>query len=771
MNKNAISLIRLIALTLLIAMSLSLISCEMVNSIINGEDAGQQNDTTVETPGDEEDKQPEDEQPEEEHTHVFIDGVCRCGETDPNFLPSHEHNFVEGKCECGESDPSYVAPHEHNFVDGKCECGESDPDYVPEIKTITIAEAIALCQQNPEGTTERYYIRATVKTISNPTYGEMIIEDETGELYVYGTYSYDGSLKFSQLDETPVKGDEVLLHCILSQYNGENQVKNARLIEFTHNEVQVDVSDYLKVDISEARDLEAETLVRVSGVVAQITYANGKIPSGVILVDGTSSIYVYDGDIAGQVQIGNTIEIAGRKTYWILADEINNAGKYGYQGACQIDSAILVSNDKQISDYDKSWIEATTVKDIMDTPVSENITNKIFCVTALVKKVPGNGFVNYYIDDLDGITGSYVYTQCNGSDFGWLDKFDGKICTVYLVAINAKSTTSGCNWRFLPVEVIDEGYQFDTNDAAEYSVIYHGIPQFLTSYTGNPELTVITSVSSELLGFEGAIISYSSSDESVAYFSTDAEGNLIFNCVKSGVISIEITGSYGDVQFSQSIEITVDIAVEEIEHITVSEAINAENNSTVTVKGIVGPSLVNKVGFYLIDESGAIPVQVSKDVMETIELGYEVIVSGTRTITKDGGGQICIDSAAIVANYYGSNDYSTDSFITGKTIPEINSTPDSAEATTNVYVTTAKIYVNETQYSVTIQLQDPDGSSIYVLLYSGGKDQYNWLKGYAGETITVELALCDWNAKGLKGCVLAVVNDDGSKVYNTLNFN
>ncbi|MBQ2875669.1 MAG: DUF4886 domain-containing protein [Clostridia bacterium] len=46
--------------------------------------------------------------------------------------PEHEHVFVDGKCECGESDPDYVAPHEHVFVDGKCECGETDPDYVPE---------------------------------------------------------------------------------------------------------------------------------------------------------------------------------------------------------------------------------------------------------------------------------------------------------------------------------------------------------------------------------------------------------------------------------------------------------------------------------------------------------------------------------------------------------------------------------------------------------------------------------------------------------------
>jgi hypothetical protein len=95
----------------------------------------------------------------------------------------HKHAYVDGKCKCGEADPNYVPPHEHTFVEDRCECGEYN--------TITIAEAIQIALANPTGTTERYYIRATVTTLSNPAYGEMTIEDKTGELYVYGTYSSD----------------------------------------------------------------------------------------------------------------------------------------------------------------------------------------------------------------------------------------------------------------------------------------------------------------------------------------------------------------------------------------------------------------------------------------------------------------------------------------------------------------------------------------------------------------------------------------------------
>ena len=40
--------------------------------------------------------------------HKYVDGVCtRCQAEDPDWVPSHEHNFVEGVCECGEVDPNY----------------------------------------------------------------------------------------------------------------------------------------------------------------------------------------------------------------------------------------------------------------------------------------------------------------------------------------------------------------------------------------------------------------------------------------------------------------------------------------------------------------------------------------------------------------------------------------------------------------------------------------------------------------------------------------
>lgn len=647
-----------------------------------------------------------------------------------------------------------------------------DPTWDELYEIITIAEALEIAKEAGfDGTADRYYIRGKIDTISNVSYGEMTISDETGSIYVYGTYSYDGELRFPEIDETPVKGDEVLLHCVLSTYNDEPQVKNARLIDFKPADKEdIDASKYTEMTIAEAREADLGALVKVTGVVARITYANGMKPAGIYLVDGTNSIYVYDGDIAGQVKIGNEITVLGSKDMWILDTETNNAQKFGYEGCCQISDATLYENDKAENEIDFTWCEEKSVKDILETPVTENVTTTIYKTTALVKKVPGNGFVNYYFFDLDGETGAYTYTQCNGSDFAWLDEFDGKICTVYLSPMNAKSTATDCYFRFLPVAVYDEGFVFDVAKAPQHVVEYYGVGQFLPEYTGNPLAELSTSVSSPLLGFDNVELSYTSDNENVVYFTTETPGTVVLNCKGKGTANVTITATHNGNSYSETVSITVS-ASEEIEADKVIDAIGAENNTSVTVVGIVGPSLVNQTGFYLIDETGAIAVRVNASAFEGLEIGQKIVVTGTRSITKDGGGQICIDNAEIVANYYGKVDYSTESFIKNMTIEEIKAIQDSPEATTNVFVVTAVVQKTSKQQGSYTNVTFNVGG---ILLYTSSAKQYSWIESFFAEgeteaTLTIELALCDWNAKGLKGCILSVITEDG-KVYNELNF-
>ncbi|MBQ8292531.1 MAG: OB-fold nucleic acid binding domain-containing protein [Bacilli bacterium] len=640
---------------------------------------------------------------------------------------------------------------------------------------ISIAEALQKAQEAGEaGTAEKFYVYGTIKKVSNATYGEMTITDGTNDLYIYGVYSKDESTRYDAMADKPVAGDEVVLYGMLKTYKGNPEMDRGYLQEFKHAKVEVDDAEYKAVTIKEAREAQVGQKLQITGVVAQITYAFGMNPNGFYVVDNTGSIYVYGSDATAAVAEGNKVTIAGEKTYYVLEKEQSNAQKFGYKGSCQLQNAKVVSNDKGNNAYDKSWIEETTVKAILETPVSENITNKIYKVTAYVKKAPGNGFVNYYINDLDGETGTYVYTACNGDDFSWLDEFDGKICTVYVTAINAKATATSCFFRFLPIEVKNENFDFDTKDAANYALEYHAVGQFLNVYEADPAFEVLTSVSNELIGIKDVKLTYSSNNPDVAYFE-EVDGKVIFHTKNTGKAVITINAENADSKASVTLEISVN-APQSFDALNVIGAINTADDTEVTVRGIVASSLVNQSGFYLIDETGTIAVVVNDaSVLSTLTPGDEVVVKGIKDhkIKEDytGKGQINIYNAEILVNYYGNHEYSTKTFITGKTIEELYKFDVNDDHSTEVYVVEAKIILVETAYFTSIKISGVQDESLQMTLYSSSANQYSFLKQYAGQTVTLELAMCNWNSKNYyAGCVISVTKD-GVKTVNTLNFN
>ena len=599
----------------------------------------------------------------------------------------------------------------------------------------------------------------------------MEIEDETGKIYIYGTYSEDGSVQYKNLEYKPDVNDEIVIYATLQTHSGQPEVKNAWLIDYVDSSTQFDVNEYEKMTIAKAREAEKGKKVLVSGVVSRKTYATGKKENGFYLVDNTSSIYVYDSSTVSKVEEGNTITLAATKDYWILEKEESFAEKYGYNGSCQLTKGHIVSNDKGNNNIDTSWVEETTIKNIMDTPVTENITNKIFKANAYIVKSQKEGYVNYYIDDLDETTGSYVYTQCNGSDLDWLEEFDGKICTVLVVAINAKSTISGCSWRFIPISVKDEGFTFDKANVGQFIYDYNVKTLFEDVYTGDPKIVVPVTASSSLLGFENASISYSSNNEKVAYFSED-ESALTFHTNEVGNAAITVTINYkNNAAFVKTFNVSVTLP-DVTESITVKEAIDSELNSIVTVKGIAGPSLVNKVGFYLIDESGAIAITASSETISSISLGNEVILKGTRSqlgVVQDKSvGEIFLDNCELVSNLYGKHDYSTASFDSSKTLADLAQIKATEDAT-------AQVYVFEGTFEKVVQ---PKYSNMYVKngdtkirLYCSNAAQYGWLDEFVDQTVTIEMALCNWNGKTYyTGCVLSVTVN-GVKTMNTLVYN
>lgn len=655
-----------------------------------------------------------------------------------------------------------------------------------EKKIYTIAELIAMMPSDGSVTTERYYVKAEIKSIDNADYGAMTIEDPTGTLSVYGTYSSDGAKRYSELDEKPVKGDTVLLYGTIQNYQSKTpEIKSGWIIEFTKGIPSWSEDDYTEMTIGEAREAAVDSLVKVTGVVSRITFANGMKPNGFIIVGDNSSIYVYDNQIAIEVAVGNKITLLAKKTMFIASKEASSAKKFGYKGACQLIDGHLLSNDESTNDLDLSFAQEKTVKEVIETSPSANITSLIYHSNALIKKVQkeGQSFVNYYIDDLDGKTGSYVYTACDGKDFAWMDQYDGKICSVYYTALNAKSTSTGVLFRFLPIKIEDNNYQFDKAEAPKFAVEYYGLEQFDTSYSADPEKEMLTSVTSDLLNFGTATLSFSSNNTALAYFENGEDGKVIFhiNSGSEGTATITVTGHLdGQTDFSKSMDIKITKPVDVSSAVNVKAAIDASKGTELLVKGVIGPSLVNKNGFYLIDETGSLAVVMnSTDEFNGLQIGQTVYIKGKRDLFASARNgtpsyfESCMTGCQIVKNEFGNEDYSTASFIKGKTLADLIALPVTDNYhTAEVYVITAGLkFVSTKNYS---NAYLKDGDSEMRLYCTNASSQYQWINPYVDDTktYTMEVAVCNWNNKNYyTACLLSITDSNGNKVMNTFNFN
>ena len=146
----------------------------------------------------------------------------------------------------------------------------------------TCAEVLA----GPDGDT--YRVQGTLTKLTNTTYGNWYIKDETGEVYVYGTLDASGAEKnFSSLglDE----GDQVMIQGPKKTYNGTVELVNVTVLTYRKSVLKIDSisdrnvpkeggefqvyislkGDGLKVDIPE----EYKSWLTMSGITTESNYA------------------------------------------------------------------------------------------------------------------------------------------------------------------------------------------------------------------------------------------------------------------------------------------------------------------------------------------------------------------------------------------------------------------------------------------------------------------------------------------------------------------
>ena len=643
-----------------------------------------------------------------------------------------------------------------------------------ELSTCAELNAVGATVADGEKSAETYYVAATVKEITNPTYGQMVISDDTGTFECYGVHGEDDTY-FDKLPEAPEEGDLVLLKGQVKNYKGTYEFDPGYLLDFVSqsSEEEINPDDYQLTSLAEARKAADGEYVKVKGTVLRFTYNINLSEIGFMLADETASIYIYDSRLSAQVEEGEEVTLVGKKDHWILEDEQTSADKFGYLGCHQITDCVLVDH-KAGSGFDYDAVaKETTVRDVVTSDLSDDITSILYKAPTYIDKREGTGYTNYYLLDLDQNTGSYTYTQANGKDFAWLDEYDGKIVNLYFVALNAKMSSTGGVWRLLPVKVSDEPFAFDLADAPKFAVEYYGIPQFTGTYGDDPAKELVTSVSSEILGINNATLAYASDDTSAVWFAEE-EGKVILHVdpSKNKSVKVTVTGSLaGQADYSATVTVEAKVAAA-VETITVKQAIDAADGDKVTVKGVVGPGLVNKIGFYLIDETGVIATEVlgGHDVFDgTFDIGDTVIVKATRGFNGENGTntQIKLYDAEITVSEYGDGTYPSSSFITGKTLAEILASSDALAETAKAYVledvTITKV---GNQHYTNYYINQGEAST---QLYSGGGG-YSWLGDYLDQTVDIVFAPCNWNNSELKGCLFSLTAADGTTIINRNNF-
>ena len=93
---------------------------------------------------------------------------------------------------------------------------------------IKIGEVLSAGEQ----TREKYYVKGTIKSAPNATYGNLYLLDESGnEIYVYGLYDQRGN-RYDSMTTKPMAGDTVIVYAPLLNYQGTKlELKDAVLIE------------------------------------------------------------------------------------------------------------------------------------------------------------------------------------------------------------------------------------------------------------------------------------------------------------------------------------------------------------------------------------------------------------------------------------------------------------------------------------------------------------------------------------------------------------
>ena len=288
----------------------------------------------------------------------------------------------------GETKVTFTAPA---TMDGRqtvlhVKCADKSQT-INVIQGLAVVSEATCAEVNAGPESKTYRVTGTVKSIVNTTYGNWYIEDETGEVYIYGTLDAKGNEKNFSSWGMEV-GDIVTIEGPKSVYNGTVELVNVTVINIQKSLVKV-----------EGYDPEDATIPVEGGNVA--VNLSCKTNNGI-------SVEIPE---EAKSWLG-IVSIAGGAEPVVTFHANANAG--GDRSATVV---FKTTDDKgkeytaQATIYQKGAIVAASVAEFLEAPVGDTQ----YRITGVITSVANATYGNVYVRDWSGET--YVYGIGAKGDF------------------------------------------------------------------------------------------------------------------------------------------------------------------------------------------------------------------------------------------------------------------------------------------------------------------------------------------------------------------
>lgn len=504
--------------------------------------------------------------------------------------------------------------------------------------------------------------------------------------------------------------------------------------------------------ISSLKKENVEEEVSVSGIVAKIVNGTEKnVPVGFYLIDKTDAIYVYASQLETMPNVGDKVKVNGKYVVYLSENDKSSAAIVGYAGSRQITlNSLEVLSSGNTLNYD--FVKESSIAELAKIDVKENITSNLYYVTAKVRKAQGNGFVNYYFDDLNGVDSYYAYTTANGKDLGWLEQYDGTIRRCLISVMNAKISASGSFWRIIPIEIGEE-VEVTDEQYANYA-LDRAVSQFQTKYQTSCEFNL--KATDELIN---ATIQYASTSNGCTITKNENDYSIQIRFTSPCQMEVEVSLTYNETTVKKMVRFECIEEKPTVETTNIVDARLLTKGENVNIQGIIAGFLYLKgatkpAGFELVDETSSIAVFVSTSVdtktdITKLSVGEFVIVNGNYDLYQprednNHNGSIRLNNAEVLYHDYQKHELyegviETVDFETLYNNPSDNNITNKAYYSTFYIERTTGSYVNYYIHD----LVNPEHSMIVYSQNSGknGPGEYDWLKQYAGQCVKAMMTL------------------------------